>query len=111
MRSALVLVFSLVLSFASAASAECYEVFGCANANPFRLSDLLSGPNCDFLYTMRNQIYADHGYCFHTARAIATFGDANCVTGDANALPLNGYERANAAVILRAEHAKACPEW
>jgi hypothetical protein len=99
------------LSGASTASAECYDVFGCTNTSTFRLSDLLSGPNCDFLYTMRNQIYADHGYCFQTAHAVATFGNANCVTGDVNALPLNGYERANAAVILRAEHAKACPEW
>lgn len=111
MRSLTVLVFGLFLSGASAASAECYDVFGCSNTNAFRLSDLLSGPNCDFLYTMRNQIYAGHGYCFHTQRAIATFGNANCVTGDVNAVPLNGYERANAAVILRAEHAKACPEW
>ena len=110
MRVSAVLVFGFVMG-GSAASAECYDVFGCTDKNPVRLSDLLSGPNCDFLYTMRNQIYADHGYCFHTQHAIATFGNANCVTGDVNSVPLNGYERANAATILRAEHAKACPEW
>ena len=113
MRSIRFLAFILLSSWAGggAASADCYDVFGCPNANRFRFADLMDGPNCDFLYLMRNQIYADHGYCFHTPHAIATFGNANCVSDDVNALPLNGYERANAVTILRAEHAKACPEW
>jgi hypothetical protein len=105
-----VLAFGLVLCGANAASAECYDVFGCANANRFHYSDLVSGPTCEFLYLMRNQIYAEHGYCFHTARAISTFGNASCVSGDANAIGLNEYERANAVTILQAEHAKACAE-
>lgn len=93
-----------------AAEAECYDVFGCAHVDRFRLRDLVSGPNCDFLYTMRNQIYAEHHYCFHTPRAIATFGNAGCVSGDPGALGLNGVELANAATILQAENAKGCPE-
>ena len=43
------------------------------------------------------------------ARPIATFGNAGCVTGDANALGLNAIERANAATILQAERER-CPE-
>ena len=85
-------------------------MFGCTDSNRFRVSDLMAGPNCEFLYTMRNQIYADHHYCFHTPRAIATFGNAGCVSGNPNALGLNRIELANAATILQAEHAMGCPE-
>jgi hypothetical protein len=106
------LLLALTVSAASApASAECYDVFGCTDQNFFNVQDLLSGPNCDFLYTMRNQIYKEHGYCFHTAHAISVFGNAGCVTGDANRLGLNRYELANAATILKAENMKGCPQW
>ena len=51
------------------------------------------------------------GYCFHTPHAISVFGNAGCVSGDANRLGLNRYELANASTILQAEHIKGCPEW
>ncbi len=92
------------------AAAGCYDVFGCSGSDLFRFRDLVNGPNCEFLYTMRNQIYADHGYCFKTPRAISTFGNSGCVSGNPNALGLNAVERANAATILRAENALGCPE-
>jgi hypothetical protein len=92
------------------ALADCYDVFGCTDRARFRLSDLMSGPNCEFLYVMRNQIYAQHGYCFQTPRAIATFGNAGCVSSNANALGLSAIELANASTILQAEQAKGCPE-
>jgi len=95
---------------ANAAAADCYDVFGCTDRNHFRLQDLVSGPNCEFLYVMRNRIYAQHGYCFQTPRAIATLGNAGCVTANANALGLNAVELANAATILQAERAMGCPE-
>src|SRR5208282_6649369 len=85
------------------ALADCYDVFGCTDRDRFRLGDLTSGPNCEFLYTMRNQIYAEHGYCFQTARAIAAFGNQNCVGGDPNSLGLSAIELGNAATILQAE--------
>ena len=103
-------IAGLFLTFGGPAAAECYDVFGCSNVDRFRLRDLESGPNCDFLYTMRNQIYADHHYCFKTTRAIATFGNEGCRTGNPNALGLNGVERANAVTILQAERALGCPE-
>jgi hypothetical protein len=105
----LVLVGFLTLG-GQGALADCYDVFGCSNRNAFRLHDLLSGPNCDFLYTMRNAIYAEHHYCFRTPRGIATFGNAGCVSNDPGALGLNGIERANAATILKAERTLGCPE-
>ncbi len=93
-----------------AAAADCYDVFGCSDRDRFRLGDLTSGPNCEFLYVMRNAIYAQHHYCFQTARAIATFGNQGCVSANANALGLNSVELANAATILQAERAMGCPE-
>jgi hypothetical protein len=93
-----------------AASADCYDVFGCTNQNRFRFSDLMNGPNCEFLYEMRNGIYAAHHYCFVTPRAIAMFGNAGCRGQNPNALGMNGVELGNATTILQAEHAKGCPE-
>ena len=106
------LALACLMTFAGAgsASAGCYDVFGCTNASRFRMNDLMSGPNCEFLYTMRNGIYAEHGYCFHTARGRATFGNQGCVTGNPNALGLNAVEHYNAGVILQAERAKGCVE-
>lgn len=92
------------------AAADCYDVFGCSDRDRFRMGDLTSGPTCEFLYTMRNAIYAQHHYCFQTPRAIAAFGNQGCVTSNANALGLNAVELGNAATILQAEHAMGCPE-
>jgi hypothetical protein len=107
-----IFAFACLMSLATVASAnaDCYDVFGCTNAARFHINDLMSGPNCEFLYTMRNGIYAEHGYCFHTARGRATFGNQGCVSGDANARGLNATERYNAGVILQAERAKGCVE-
>jgi hypothetical protein len=91
------------------AHAECYDVFGCSDRNYFRVNDLMDGPNCDFLYTMRNSIYKERGYCFTTARAIQTFGNAGCRFDNVNEVPLNRFERANVAAIKSAEQAMNCP--
>ena len=93
-----------------AARADCYDVFGCSDHDRFRFEDIANGPNCDFLYEMRNRIYAQHQYCFHTARAIATLGNQGCRYNDVNEVPLSAIERGNAAVILSVERAKGCPE-
>jgi YARHG domain len=98
------------LAFSSAAYADCYDVFGCTERNRFNFEQLANGPNCEFLYTMRNRIYQQHGYCFKTARAIATLGNENCRFRDMNQVPLSAIETGNAATILQVEHAKGCPE-
>ncbi len=112
MRSNLTLALAAlaVSTLAAPAFADCYDVFGCSNANRFRLGDLTSGPDCTFLYDMRNGIYAEHHYCFKTPRAIAAFGNAGCVSGNANAIGLNSTELYNASMILQAERVKGCPE-
>jgi hypothetical protein len=109
LKSLLFLALALMTS-AGTARADCYDVFGCSDRDHFHLQPLLDGPNCDFLYEMRNRIYAEHHYCFHTPRAIATLGNAGCLYRDINLVPLNAIERDNAAIILRAEQMKACPE-
>ena len=102
---------AVVLAGASGlpAVADCYDVFGCTDRNVFRLNDLLSGPSCEFLYEMRNGIYADHHLCFKTARAIRTYGNAGCISYDPNAIGMSSLEFANAGTILQAEKTKSCP--
>lgn len=99
----------VALIAATPALADCYDVFGCTNRDAFRVNDLLSGPNCEFLYTMRNAIYAEHHYCFKTARAIAAFGNAGCISSNVAALGMSSIELSNAGVILQAEKIKGCP--
>ena len=102
-------VLIVVMASSSPASASCYDVFGCSNQTYFRVRDLTSGPNCEFLYTMRNEIYQENGYCFKTARAIRTFGNSGCRYDNVGAVPLNRFERANAAAIAQAERQLGCP--
>jgi hypothetical protein len=105
-----ILIALALIANPAASRADCYDVFGCSDRDRFRLADLTSGPNCEFLYTMRNSIYAQHHYCFHTPRAIATFGNAGCIYDNVDRVPLNAIERGNAAMILRAEQSLQCPE-
>ena len=100
----------LVVACGHGALANCYDTFGCSDRNRFRASDLAARPNCEFLYSMRNAIYAQHGYCFHTPRGIATFGNHDCRFNDVNLVPLNAIERANAATILQVEHRLGCAD-
>ena len=73
------------------------------------LGSIADGPNCGFLYMMRNRIYQQHGYCFSTARAISTLGNDGCSLKDQAAVPLSNIERANIATIQRAESIRRCP--
>ena len=94
--------------------ADCYDLVGCSDKNAFSahygyLASVADGPSCDFLYMMRNRIYAQHGYCFKTARGISEIGNAGCSIADQSAVPLSNIERNNIATIQKAESAKACP--
>ena len=102
-------MLALTASLPVAAWADCYDVFGCSNRDYFRTRDLLGGPNCEFLYEMRNSIYKEHGYCFNTQRGIQTFGNAGCRFDNVNQVPLSAVERANVSAIASAERTKRCP--
>ena len=98
----------LLAASTGSALADCYDVFGCSNRDVFAYRDLISGPNCEFLWQMRNRIYQENGYCFKTARAIATLGNDGCRYHSENTIPMSRIERANVDAIKRAEQALGC---
>jgi hypothetical protein len=108
LRARLAAAALFLVASGSAALADCYDVFGCSNRDAFAYRDLVSGPNCEFLYQMRNRIYQENGYCFATARGIATFGNDGCRYRSDEAVPMNRIERTNVATIKRAEAALGC---
>jgi hypothetical protein len=57
---------------------------------------------------VRNTIYKENVYCFHTPKAIEAFGNAGCLYDDAGDVPLNQVERANVEAIKEAEAKKGC---
>src|SRR3972149_943324 len=84
------------------ARANCYELIGCTNSDyykPWQLKQL----SCQFLWEVRNTIYKENGYCFHTPKAIKAFGNAGCLYDDAGAVPLNAAERYNVKAIKKGE--------
>jgi YARHG domain len=91
----------------SRASANCYELIGCTNKNYFKPAQLKQ-LSCYNLWTVRNTIYKENGYCFKTKTAINEFGNAGCIYHDMGAVPLNAYERANVGAIVKVEKQKGC---
>jgi hypothetical protein len=106
----------LAITWSGSAFAGCYDILGCTDRDLFsRNFEYLAaphptGPNCDFLWQMRNGIFAEHGYCFRSARGKAIFGNEGCRYHDAESVPLNPIERANIATIARAERLKFCSQ-
>jgi len=98
------------------AHAGCYDLLGCSNRDDFAnhfddyLGNLQLGPNCDFLWLMRNGIYAEHGYCFKSARAVSAFGNVSCNRQNMADVPLTTIERRNVMTIARAEKIRNCPQ-
>ena len=90
-----------------AASAACFEAVGCTNTQNFSTASLRR-LSCDALWTVRNTIYYENGYCFHTARGMAVFDNSGCSFDDAGMVPLNNYERNNIERIVRVEKQKGC---
>ena len=68
-----------------------------------------SGQSCDQLYYARNSIYKAAGLCFHTARAIQTFGNAGCRYYNPGELSLSGNDQSNIAAIVQQERYLHCP--
>ena len=88
--------------------AACFESgVGCTNSGiiPYPALRRLS---CDALWTVRNAIYADNGYCFQTARGRAAFDNSSCAYTDVGMVPLNAYERENIGRVVRVERERGC---
>jgi hypothetical protein len=98
---------------ASPVFADCYDLLGCTDHDDFSAHygylAARDGPICDFLFTMRNLIYSQHGYCLTTASAILEIGNQGCHIQNVAAVPLSQIERNNVATVQRAERAKNCP--
>jgi hypothetical protein len=90
--------------------AACYEDVGCSDTDLFVAEDLQRLAECDILWEMRNTIYKENGYCFHSSKAIHVFGNAGCKFDDAASVPMTSVERDNVATIKSVEQRKGCVE-
>ncbi|WP_020184398.1 YARHG domain-containing protein [Methylopila sp. 73B] len=63
---------------------------------------------CDELWGERNAVYAEAGYCFKTAKAIAAFGNAGCRFDRLEDVPLSDRDRAKVREIEREERRNGC---
>ncbi len=68
----------------------------------------LAQASCASLWSARNQIYKDAGYCFKTSRAIRAFGNAGCSFDDINDVPLTARQRAAVRDIVAQERRMGC---
>ncbi len=89
------------------ARANCYEQIGCSDKDYYEQWQLKQ-LSCQILWEVRNWIYKENGYCFHTQKAIEAFGNAGCLYDDVGDVPFNAVESANVAAIKQAEAKKGC---
>jgi YARHG domain len=107
---AAIVVVLLVMELSGAGQpggGECLEDVGCGGA-ALAGDRLQTKAECSILWGMRNEIYQESGYCFHTARAIAAFGNGDCRYDKVDEVPLSTEERRGIAAISRVEEAKHC---
>ena len=90
------------------ATAACFEgSVGCTddhNIPVWALQEL----SCDSLWTVRNMIFDENGYCFQTAKAKAVFSNQGCMYTGMAGMPLNPYETQNIQTVRSVEQQKAC---
>jgi hypothetical protein len=97
-----------VLTAAVPASAACFESgVGCTDDH-YISKKALNALSCDALWTVRNSIFDENGYCFKTTKAKNTFSNEDCFVSDATKLKLNAYERANVDRVVEVERRKGC---
>jgi hypothetical protein len=107
-RIAAALAALLAAAAAAPAMAACFESgVGCTDDH-YISRKALNALSCDALWTVRNTIYHENGYCFRTARGRAAFSNENCRFDDVADVRLNSFERANIARVLEAERKKGC---
>ncbi len=105
--AATVLVGLMALAPAPA-SAACFENgVGCTNDHviPYPTLRQLS---CGALWTVRNTIFYENGYCFQTNRGRAAFDNSGCTYYNSGSVPLSRIERENVNRILSVERSRGC---
>lgn len=89
------------------ALANCYEDLGCSDSQYWSKASLRQ-LSCDALWTVRNFMYDEHGYCFQTAKAQAVFSNDDCYVTNASQIKFNIYEQTNIDRIVAVEREKGC---
>lgn len=64
--------------------------------------------SCENLWTVRNTIFDENGFCFSTARGRRAFANDDCSISDPAAVPMDDYERSNVAKVARLESERDC---
>ena len=105
--AALAVAILPLFAMAPANAGQCYEGIGCASSQYFSKASLAE-LGCQPLWEVRNRIYKDRGYCFHTASGINMMGNQGCFINNQGSVPLNVYESANVGAIRSVERAKSC---
>ncbi len=96
-----------MIAAATPAMSGCFELIGCTDSEYFSESQLRR-LSCDALWTVRNTMFYENGYCFQTAKGKQVFGNAGCKYTVSGKVPLNKYERANVETVKRVEARKGC---
>jgi len=106
--SALPAAFACLVLAAAPARSACFESgVGCTDTGlmPYEALRELS---CDSLWSVRNMIYDERGYCFKTERAQEAFDNSGCLYDSAALVPLNDFERQNIRRVVTVEREKDC---
>ena len=103
--AATAMVFVLTVSPGNAA---CFKSgVDCTDDHDIPAS-VLEPLSCDALWTVRNMIFDENGYCFQTAKAKAVFSNDGCQYTSMDSMPLNTYELTNISTIRQVEKQKGC---
>lgn len=93
---------------ASAAEAVCVKGDAFCSDQYVFSKKLLSKLSCEDLWTLRNTIFNEHGYCFTQRLEADTFDNSDCTVDAFSQLALNGNERDNVSFVKEMERAKVC---
>lgn len=83
-------------------------ICGSALAGAARAGDGPEFWTCNELWTERNRVYKEAGYCFRTPRAIRVFGNAGCRFDNVDDVPLSANQRRDVGEIQRYERLRGC---
>lgn len=89
------------------AMSACFELVGCTDSEYFSQAQLRR-LSCDALWTVRNTIFDENGYCFQTAKGKAVFSNAGCKYTVSGNVPMNKFERTNVERVKAVEARKGC---
>ena len=64
--------------------------------------------SCQILWEVRNTIYKENGYCFHTAKGIKFFGNAGCTYDNEGSIPMSRADKNTVLAIKKREQNLGC---